>query len=103
MRRGGEFFDYLQLKLLLVKTTAGSQKAELLLKDGTPQLLDLPQVTAFWEQIGRNTNYIIHPEEILAENFALLMLDQHDVVSPEILEKMRKLLARSLPGGTRKQ
>jgi hypothetical protein len=44
--------------------------------------------------VGRNTNYIIHPEEILAENFALLMMDKHDVPSPEILKKMQDVLGR---------
>ena len=46
------------------------------------------------EQVGKNTDYIIHPEEILAENFALLVLNETKVASPEILQKMREVLMR---------
>ncbi|MEM1058984.1 MAG: hypothetical protein AAGK14_07025 [Verrucomicrobiota bacterium] len=48
----------------------------------------LDQVHGFWQKIGRNTDYVIHPEEVLADNFALLILDQKDLPSPEILEKL---------------
>jgi hypothetical protein len=50
------------------------------------------EVSRFFEQVGRNTNYVIHPEEILADNFALLVLDEHNVPSPEILEKTQRIL-----------
>jgi hypothetical protein len=76
---GGEFFNYLQLAFL----PKGSKSQE---------LLALQQISGFFEQIGRNTNYIIHPEEILAENFALLVIDKRDIPSPEILDKMRRVL-----------
>jgi hypothetical protein len=33
---------------------------------------------------GRNTNYIIHPEEILADNFAQLMVGRADVADPDV-------------------
>lgn len=58
------------------------------------ELLAPQQISGFFEQVGRNTNYIIHPEEILAENFALLIMDKRDVPSPEILEKMRAVLGQ---------
>lgn len=50
------------------------------------------QVSGFFEQVGRNTNYVIHPEEILADNFSLLILGERRVPSPEILEKMQGIL-----------
>lgn len=46
------------------------------------------QVDGFWQAIGRNTDYIIHPEEVLADNFVLLIAGVSDVKSPEILEKL---------------
>jgi hypothetical protein len=57
-----------------------------------PVLASLEEVSGFFEQVGRNTKYVIHPEEILAENFALLIVDEHDAPSPEILQKMRLIL-----------
>ena len=80
--RGGEFFSYLQFRFLLLTKTAAAQS----------QLVAPEQVAGFFEQVGRNTNYVIHPEEILADNFALLILDERNVPSPEILEKIRRVL-----------
>jgi hypothetical protein len=80
--RGGEFFNYLQLGFVIVSKNPAT-RAELLM----PQ-----QLSGFFEQVGRNTEYIIHPEEILAENFALLMIGKRDVPSPDLLEKMRRAL-----------
>lgn len=46
------------------------------------------EVDGFWQSVGRNTDYIIHPEEILADNFVLLIAGAKDVKSPKILEKL---------------
>jgi hypothetical protein len=82
VNRGGEFFNYLQLSFLPVTTTPAVQ----------PILATPEDVSGFFEQVGRNTNYVIHPEEILADNFALLILDEQNVPSPEVIEKMRAIL-----------
>lgn len=82
VNRGGEFFNYLQLRFLAVPTKSTTQ----------PILAGPEEVSGFFEQIGRNTNYVIHPEEILADNFALLILDEHNVPSPEVIQKMRVIL-----------
>ena len=84
VNRGGEFFNYLQLSFLQVPGTSASQ----------PILATPEEVSGFFEQVGHNTNYIIHPEEILADNFAMLILDEHSVPSPEIIEKMRLTLGQ---------
>jgi hypothetical protein len=80
--RGGEFFNYLQLSFLQMPGRSTVQ----------PVLAAPEEVSGFFEQVGRNTNYLIHPEEILADNFALLIVGEHNVPSPEILEKMRRVL-----------
>jgi hypothetical protein len=83
--RGGEFFDYLQLGLL-VRTAPGEALS-------TEKVVGLQQVTGFFEQVGQNTQYVIHPEEILADNFALLVLDIPNVKSPAVLIALRRALA----------
>jgi len=55
-------------------------------------LVGLQQVAGFFEQVGRNTEYIIHPEEILADNFAILILQEHDVPSPGTIQKLGEVL-----------
>lgn len=44
-----------------------------LLKDGEPIVYDLMQAPNLFEQIGMNTQYILHVEEISAEHFATLL------------------------------
>ncbi|MBV9618322.1 MAG: hypothetical protein JO201_03840 [Verrucomicrobia bacterium] len=83
--RGGEFFNYLQLAFVPVSKSPAPAS----------QLLELQHLSGFVEQVGRNTNYIIHPEEILADNFALLRMGTRDVPSQEILEKIRRALDKN--------
>jgi hypothetical protein len=92
--RGGEFFDYLQLAYLLVEPGQGNSAAKALRDDRGPRLVGLREVAGFFEQVGRNTDYIIHPEEILAENFALLVLGERNVPSPDVLTRMQAALAK---------
>lgn len=94
VKRGGEFFEYLQFQFLVVEKSDGSQTFKAVYEGSSPKLVGMQHVSGFMEQVGRNTDYIIHPEEILADNFALLVLNKHDVASPEILRKMRELLMR---------
>jgi hypothetical protein len=55
------------------------------------------ELQGLFEQIGRNTQYLAHPEEILADNFFQLFVSTlrsppGEVRSPEILERMRAIL-----------
>lgn len=93
--RGGEFFQYLQLLFLLVETPADGKVSKVLYDSNGPRLVGLRQVADFFEQVGENTDYIIHPEEILAENFALLVVGRQNVRSPEILSRIRQVLAKN--------
>jgi hypothetical protein len=92
--RGGEFFEYLQLVLLLVEVANGGSSPRVLYDSYGPRLAALQQVSGFFEQVGRNTEYVIHPEEIVADNFALLVLQQRNVPSPEVLAGIRRSLTR---------
>ncbi|HEX7517069.1 MAG TPA: hypothetical protein VF345_07255 [Chthoniobacterales bacterium] len=94
VKRGGEFFDYLQFQFLVVEKSSGSQDFKPVSEGSSPKLVKMQYVSGFMEQVGRNTDYVVHPEEILADNFALLVLNEHNVVSPDILQKMREVLMR---------
>jgi hypothetical protein len=50
------------------------------------------ELPAFAEQIGRNTSYIIHPEEILADNFVHLVNATEDLPDPWIVTRLKELL-----------
>lgn len=90
--RGGEFFDYLQFQLLLVDLEEKSANLKPVYDAQNPQFVDPQQVSGFFEQIGENTRYILHPEEILADNFAHLVLRERNLRSPEVVEKMEAIL-----------
>lgn len=95
LKRGGEFFEYLDFKFLVVEQGSNPKQLRPVLVNGGPKLVEPKEVSGFFEQIGRNTQYIIHPEEILADNFAILILGDEQVPSPEILRKMKDVLLRT--------
>lgn len=57
--------------------------------DAVPVILSPSEVPEFFEAIGQNTGYIIHPEEVLADNFVFLVAEKQDLPNPEIVEKLR--------------
>jgi hypothetical protein len=98
-KKGGGLFDYMQFRLLVIEpehAPAGDRAAgdrwRAKLENGQPVLLDPKGVESYHEQIGRNTNYIIHPEEVLADNFSILVRGKRDVPTPRILDELRKAL-----------
>jgi hypothetical protein len=62
------------------------------LVNGKPLLLAPEEADGFMEQIGRNTGYIIHPDEVLADNFVIMVQGRKQVPSPETLARIRAAL-----------
>lgn len=56
------------------------------------------QMPDLFNKIGRNTQYLFHPEEIAAENFAKLylleskQLNAADIATPALIEQLKRLL-----------
>jgi hypothetical protein len=94
-KRGGEFFAYLVFKLMVITNENGNWQPRLV--DGRPQFLDPQEVQGFFDQIGKNTGYIIHPDEILAENFVKLLSGETNLPSPRVIEGMRSILGHAEP------
>ena len=61
------FFSYLTFQLFEVGDRAGLWSV----KNKTVGY-SVEDLSGFWEQIEKNTNYIIHPDEICADNFVIL-------------------------------
>ncbi len=90
---GGMMFDYMRVGFLkLIKNS--DNKMELFVENGKEKILLINEITGFFEQIGSNTQYIIHPEEIIASNFELLFDDQPIVRSAEILSNIEEILKK---------
>ncbi len=92
MKKRGEFFDYLEFRLLGVELN--KECFSPLYKNGRLQLFRSDDIQSYVQKIGLNTDYIIHPEEILAENFVLLVNNSRYIRSPEILERINKVLSQ---------
>jgi len=92
VNRGGEFFHYLQFQFLLVTRDEKTGAAQPILENQKSKLAAVPAVSGFFEKVGRNSGEIFHPEEILADNFSLLITGQRKVPSPEILQKLEQAL-----------
>ncbi len=97
--RDGEFFNYMQFRFMVVPTDANSPAVKSTPAGHEPRLVEQSQLSGYFEQIGRNTQYTIHPDEILADNFASLMMQDRNVRSPKILKKIEAVLSGKPPAG----
>ena len=86
----GNPLDY--FRLMVVTNVANSWKPVVV--SGQPRMLRIGEVTGYYEQIGSNTDYLIHPDEILAENFVQLINGKTNVPTPRILKEMERLFLK---------
>lgn len=90
---GKKIFDYLVFRLMLLDPDGEHWKPREV--DGELQLRAADEVPSFHRQIGRNTGYVLHPDEIMAENFVHLMMETEDLATPKLVEQLRDLLTKS--------
>lgn len=83
---------------LMVLTPGPGRTMRPVLVNGAPRILPWKDLPDLPEKIGRNTGYLIHAEEMLADNFALLVTRATNVPSPEVLARIREAL-RGMPQG----
>jgi len=89
---GDSLFRYLEFRLLVIDVRDG--KSEVRLADGQPILIDPRSSQSFQKQIGQNTGYIIHPDEILADNFMHLVVGTQGLKTPELVARLKEELAK---------
>lgn len=87
--KGGIFFEYFNLGFLALD---GDKEKQIVYKDNNPVIYDFEEVEGFFEQIGMNTQYIINPEEIAAENFAIAILGKENLPNQDIIDNIKLLL-----------
>lgn len=88
---GGPFFRFLEFRLMVVEQRGGDWRPAAD-AEGKPILVNARENASYLRQIGRNTDYIIHPDEILADNFVHLVEGRSDLKTPRIVDEMKKLL-----------
>ena len=63
-------------------------------ENGKTIIYPITKASDFYEKVGQNTDNISSPEEILAENFAYILMGKNDFPTPSIPEKMRNVLKK---------
>jgi hypothetical protein len=90
--QGGDFLNYIQLQFVEVERAENGATVKVVYEGKKAKFVHPRMASGLFEKVGRNTDYIIHPEEILADNFALLVLQEQDVPSPAILKNLELVL-----------
>ena len=83
-KEGDSFFDYAETALVPV--------------DGSDTYYLSDEAENFWEVFGENTDYVLDPEECLADNFSFAMThgaDGMDYNDPEIIEQILTYLSQN--------
>lgn len=90
-----EFGRYIELKFLAA-TRDSDGRCALALDDGEPvEIPGAEAVAAIHENAGRNTDYVLHPEELLADNFSQFMTGRADAPDPEVQLRLAAFLGLS--------
>jgi hypothetical protein len=90
------FFNYLQFDLYKIQPPFSRLiKVESTIEGKS--IIHYNDQSDFWSQIGANTDYIIHPDEVLADNFVLLLKGEKSwkELSPrgqDILKSMKSII-----------
>lgn len=87
---GKTLFDYIKVGLIPL-----GENFTPVQQNGKTVIYSIGQASDFFSQVGKNTDYILNPEEIIADNFAFLLTGKKELQSPEIIEKLRKLLQQN--------
>ncbi len=91
----GGFFQYLAYDLFEIEAVDKGWKV---VNGDAPTPLGIQKVSGFREQIGNNTDYIIHPDEILADNVAILAMSKKTGKLPSRVDEEGKKLLKRIEG-----
>ena len=83
----GKFYEYLNIGFVPL-----DDRLKPVQKGDTTVIYPLDKITDFHDKVGKNTGYIIHPEEIMADNFVFAFLNKPNVPTPELKEKVQSIL-----------
>ena len=92
-KAGKAFFETMEFRLMAVRLEGDPVRGVPEIDaDGAPIMTKPEDAEGFFEQVGRNTGYLIHPEEILADNFEILLAGDRRPPNPEIVKRLGEIL-----------
>ena len=83
----GTLFQYIKVGLVPL-----NEQFIPLQQNGVTTIYALEQASDFQARVGRNTGYVIDPEEVLADNFSFLMMGKAGLPDPQIVESLKKAM-----------
>ncbi len=86
---GSVFQEYIKIGALVLQGDDAHKKAKMV--NGKAVIKELQDVPDIFKQVGTNTDYMLHPEEICAEHFAMMIIGKTPR-QPELLEKFKDKL-----------
>lgn len=86
---GGNLFDYMKTGLIPL-----NEHFVPVQESGKTIIVPVEQAEDFYEKIGKNTEYIVNPEEILANNFASLIMEKKGLPNPEVIDRIKEVLKK---------
>jgi hypothetical protein len=91
LQRDETFFSVMEPRLLEVEPGGSAGSSRAVLRDGQPLWHTLDGPHDYLRRLGGNTGYVIHPEETMADNVALLASGVR-ARNPELLERIKAVL-----------
>ncbi len=92
------FFSYVEFNLFEIKKLENGNWGVQTQEDGYSPTLVMDKMTDFFRQIRDNTGYIIHPDEIMADNFSFILNPNLSIKfskeGKELLKSMEEILKR---------
>lgn len=86
----GSFFEYAKVGLIPL-----NEQFIPIQHNGETLIYNLSDAEDFLSQVGENTNYIINPEEILADHFSFILTGKKEIKSPDVIERLKQVLKTS--------
>lgn len=86
----GIFFQYLTIGFMEVTGKPSDKTAKII--DGEPVIYSIEEIEGFMDKVGMNTQYIIDPEEIMADNFAYAVMDKQGLPSEDIIKDIKSFI-----------
>lgn len=83
---GQSTFSYLSVGLIPLDSAHKP-----IVEDGKTVVYELQEAENFADVVGKNTGYVIDPEEVLADNFEIMITGRDNLPNPEIPEKIKEL------------
>ena len=93
LQPGETFFTVMDVRLLEVQPGQGGAPSTAVLREGQPVWHPVDGPHDYLKRLGGNTGYVMHPEEALADNMALLVLGAR-ARNPALLERLRAVLLK---------